>query len=146
MTSPPTLHALCVEDNIDTRELLGFYLRSLGLEVDLAADAKEALRYSEKTDFDLYLLDSSLPDLDGDELCRQLRQRARRSSPILFFSGAAHEVDKQKGIKAGATAYIAKPNFRELADTLTDLIAKAHAEQIKTPTWSTESCRLSPAC
>lgn len=144
MTTPPPLHALCVEDHVDTREMLGFYLRSLGLEVDLAANAKEALRYSEQTDFDLYLLESWLPDLDGDELCRQLRQSARRPSSILFFSGAAREVDKQKGMKAGATAYIAKPNFLELVDTLSDLIAKARAGQIKTPMCSTERFYTQP--
>ena len=144
--TPPSLHVLCIEDDVDTRELLGFYLRSLGLEVDLAANASEALRYSDETHFDLYVLESWLPDLEGDALCRELRQRARHPIPILFFSAAAREVDKQKGMKAGATAYITKPDFDELVDTVSDLIAKARAGQMKTLTYPTELRRLSPAC
>lgn len=123
MKSPAWLSALCVEGDDDTREILGIYLRSLGLEVELAANADEALRWSQTKDFDLYLLDSWLPDIDGYDLCRQVREHTRRSTRILFFSGAAREVDKQKGIEAGANAYIFKPNFAELIDTLSNLIA-----------------------
>ena len=121
MQSPHSLRALCVEDDDDTREIIGIYLRSHGLEVELAATADEALRRNQTRDFDLYLLDSWLPDIDGYELCRQIRG-GRRGTPILFFSGAAREVDKQKGIEAGANAYIFKPNFAELIDTLSRLV------------------------
>lgn len=123
----PSLRALCVEDDDDTRVMLGIQLKSLGLEVNLAATADEALRWSETKDFDLYLLDSWLPDLDGYELCRQVRQRAPRADRILFFSGAAHELDRQKGIEAGARAYVFKPNIDELLNTLSTLIAEATA-------------------
>ena len=132
MKSPSLLTALCVEDDDDTRELLAIYLRSLGLEVDVAANANEALRCSESKDFDLYLLDSWLPDIDGYELCRQVRLRARPSNRILFFSGAAREVDKQKGIEAGANAYIAKPNVGELVEILSKLITEVNT--VKTAT------------
>ena len=78
MTLPPPLPALCVEVDVDTREMLGFYLRSLGLEVDLAANANEALRYSDKTHFDLYLIESWLPRLEGDERLPQCINLDRR--------------------------------------------------------------------
>jgi DNA-binding response OmpR family regulator len=107
--------------------MLGIQLQSLGLEVNLAATADEALRWSETKDFDIYLLDSWLPDLDGYELCRQVRQRALRADRILFFSGAAHELDRQKGIEAGARAYVFKPDVGELLNTLSTLIAEASA-------------------
>ena len=127
MKSRTSLRALCVEDDDDTRVMLGMQLKSLGLEVNLAATADEALRWSETKDFDIYLLDSWLPDLDGYELCRQVRQRVPSPTGILFFSGAAHELDKQKGIEAGARAYVCKPNVDELLNTLSTLIAEATA-------------------
>ncbi|HEX6732748.1 MAG TPA: response regulator [Pyrinomonadaceae bacterium] len=128
MKSHASLSALCVEDDDDTRLMLGIQLKSLGLDVNLAATADEALRWSETKDFDLYLLDAWLPDLDGYELCRQVRRRARRANRILFFSGAAHELDRQKGIEAGANAYVFKPNVDELLSTLSTLIAEATVE------------------
>lgn len=127
MESRTSLRALCVEDDDDTRVMLGMQLKSLGLEVNLASTADEALRWSETNDFDFYLLDSWLPDLDGYELCRRVRQRAGGADRILFFSGAAHELDRQKGIEAGARAYVCKPNVDELLNTLSNLIAEATA-------------------
>ena len=127
MKSPTSLRVLCVEGDDDTRAMLGLQLKALGLEVKLAATADGALRWSETKDFDLYLLDSWLPDLDGYELCRQVRQRVPRADRILFFSGAAREIDRQKGIEAGARAYVFKPNVDELLNTLSTLIAEARA-------------------
>ena len=99
MKSPASLSALCVEDDDDTREILGIYLRSLGLEVEFAANADEALRCSQSKDFDLYVLDSWLPGIDGYDLCRQVREHTQRATCILFFSAAAREVDRQKGLR-----------------------------------------------
>ena len=134
-----SLRALCVEDDDDTRVMLGMQLKSLGLEVNLASTAIEALRWSETKDFDFYLLDSWLPDLDGYELCRRVHQGAAGTDRILFFSGAAHEHDKQKGIEAGATAYVCKPNIDELLNTLSNLIAEAIAVR---PEATGAACRL----
>ena len=143
MKSPVLLSALCIEDDDDTRELLGIYLRALGLEVELAANADEARRCSQTKDFDLYLLDSWLPDIDGYDLCRQVREHTRRSTRILFFSGAAREVDRQKGIDAGANAYIFKPNFAELIETLSNLIAGVGVLETGANTHGTGCSKLS---
>lgn len=146
MKPPTSLSVLCVDDDADTRELLDIYLSSLGLKVTLAATADEALRHNETTAFDLYLLDAWLPDLDGYELCRQVRKRTSRSNPILFFSGAAREIDKQRGIEAGATAYVSKPNFSEFMETLSTLIAETTALQRRqTSVAETSHCLASQA-
>jgi CheY-like chemotaxis protein len=140
MRSPASLSVLSVEDDDDSREMLGVYLRSLGLEVNLAASAEEALRYIQNRDFDLYVLDTWLPELDGYELCRRLRQRSPRGSQIIFFSGAAREVDRQKGIEAGANAYVSKPNFEELANTIDNFIAKAKTLELEVTTRRPQFC------
>ena len=73
--------------------------------------------------FDLCLLDSRLPDLDGFELCS--RMRAMNShTPILFFSGDAYESDKKKGLAAGANAYLTKPDLAGLIGTITQFVSE----------------------
>ena len=138
MRSPASLSILCVEDDNDTREMLGMYLRSLGLEVAFAASAEESLGCIQTRDFDLYILDSWLPDVDGFELCRRIRERTRRGSQIIFFSGAAREVDRRRGIEAGANAYVFKPNFEEFANTIDKLIAEAKAPELNAMTFRPE--------
>jgi two-component system OmpR family response regulator len=81
--------------------------------------------------FDLYLLDGWLPQLDGFEFCRQLRKFDSKT-PILFYSGAAYDADKQKGIAAGANAYVSKPDVEGLIETVVALIAKAKAADVPT--------------
>src|SRR6476659_2154780 len=63
------------------------------------------------------MLDGRLPEMDGFELCRRLRA-ADSQIPILFFSGAAYEADKRKGIEAGANDYVIKPNISELLKSI----------------------------
>ena len=102
--------------------LLGLKL----IEVEAVGTAAQALSLIRTERFDLYLLDSWLPDLDGFELCRQMRA-FDPLTPILFFSGAAYESDKQRGIDAGANAYLVKPDVNELVGSITQLVSEAES-------------------
>ena len=87
------------------RALLKFSL----IETSTVGTAAQALSLIQTERFDLYLLDTSLPDLDGFELCRRMRARDPHT-PVLFYSGAAYDSDKKRGIEAGAIAYLTKPD------------------------------------
>lgn len=139
MSTPASLRALCVDDDADTRDMLGLYLRALGLNVTAAATAAEALPLIASREFDLFLLDTWLPDFDGIELCRQVRLRAGHEPLILIFSGAAYDVDRQRGLAAGANAYVFKPDVDELLKTLSRLIAEASAPKTTSRTLMNET-------
>ncbi|HEY5885082.1 MAG TPA: response regulator [Pyrinomonadaceae bacterium] len=110
MQSDRSPTVLCVDDNEDSREMLGMLLKQWRIEAKTVGTATQALSLIQAEHFDLYLLDTELPDLDGFELCRRMRS-VDPQTPILFFSGAAYESDIQKGIEAGASAYVAKPDI-----------------------------------
>jgi DNA-binding response OmpR family regulator len=114
-------HVLCVDDDADAREMLKVLMDAGGIDVSCATSATEAWSLIERSHFDLYLLDGWLPGLDGFEFCRQLRE-ARPDTPILFYSGAAYETDKRKGMAAGATAYVVKPDIEGLIRTVVQII------------------------
>jgi CheY-like chemotaxis protein len=115
---------LCVDDDEDSRELLCLLLRSLQIEAKAVSTAAQALSSIQIERFDLYLLDAWLPDLDGFELCRRIR-RLLPHTPILFFSGAAYETDKQRGIEVGANAYLIKPDLGSLLESITQFIPRS---------------------
>jgi CheY-like chemotaxis protein len=117
MPSTPKLRVLCVDDDEDSREMLSALLRLSSIEAVAVGTAFEALSSIQSERFDLYLLDSHLPDVDGFELCRQMRD-FDSDTPILFFSGAAYETDKQKGFEAGANAYVSKPDIEGLISSI----------------------------
>lgn len=130
-------HVLCVDDDEDACEMLSVLMRSEGIDVTCAQSAAEAwLRIKAET-FDLYMLDGWLPNVDGFEFCRQIRE-CDSVTPILFYSGAAYDADKEKGIAAGANAYVTKPDVEGLIDTIIDLIAKAKADRV-TAGWVVKS-------
>jgi two-component system, OmpR family, response regulator len=104
---------LCVDDDEDSRVMLVALLRLAFIEAKAVGTAAQALSLIQAEHFDLYMLDGWLPEIDGFELCRRLRAFDPRI-PILFFSGAAYESDKRKGIEAGANDYVIKPNIFEL--------------------------------
>ena len=125
----PTLsrsRVLCVDDDLDACEILGLLLSSCGIDATCAQSAADAWPLIKQHCFDLYLLDGWLPGIDGFEFCRQIREFDSKT-PILFYSGAAYDADKQKGIEAGANAYVAKPDVDGLIETIVDLITKARA-------------------
>jgi DNA-binding response OmpR family regulator len=108
---------LYAEDNEDSRELVRIMCQMAGIEVVTAETAAEAWELSQSKLFDLYLLDSRFPDGCGLDLCRRLRSFAPLA-PILFYSGNAHEADRQKGLAAGASDYLTKPYMADLAATI----------------------------
>lgn len=127
MLSKPPSHVLSVDDDVEACEMLSLLLKSHGIDLTCAQSAAEAWLRIKGESFDLYLLDAWLPKTDGFELCRQIRQ-CDSSTPILFYSGAAYETDKRKGIAAGANAYVTKPDIDGLIETMTDMIARAKAD------------------
>jgi len=106
--------------------MLCLLLRSSRIEAKAVATAAQALTSLQIERFDLYLLDAWLPDLDGFELCRRLRQLLPHA-PILFFSGAAYETDKQRAIEAGANTYVIKPDLSGLLESITQFIPQAQS-------------------
>ena len=115
---------LCVEDDEDSREMLSLLLKHWRIETKAVGTATQALSMIQAERFDLYLLDTQLPDLDGFELCRRMRSLDPRT-PILFFSGDAYESDKQKGIEAGASAYVAKPDIEAVMGYIKQFVSRA---------------------
>ena len=76
------------------------------------------------------MLESRLPDVDGFEFCRRLRA-IDPHTPILFFSGAAFEADKKKGIEAGANAYVVKPDLDGLVSSIKQFASPAESPTAK---------------
>lgn len=98
---------LIVEDELSIAELEKDYLELSGYEVDLSHTGKEGLSLALSGKYDLILLDVLLPEMDGFELCKQIR--ASLEVPILMVSAKKEEIDKIKGLGFGADDYITKP-------------------------------------
>ena len=126
MPSNPLPRVLCVDDDEDSRVMLTTLLRHELIEAKAVGTAAQALSSIQTERFDLYLLDASLPDLDGFELCRRMRD-FDLDTPILFFSGAADEADKKQGIEAGADAYVIKPDLDGLLVSIKQFVARAES-------------------
>lgn len=114
------LRVLCVDDDEDSRVMLTALLKLALIEAKAVATGAQALSSIQAESFDLYMLDSRLPDVDGFDLCRRMRAMDPQT-PILFFSGAAFETDRKKGIEAGANAYVVKPDLDGLIGNIRQL-------------------------
>jgi DNA-binding response OmpR family regulator len=101
-------HVLYIEDHDDTRELVTLVLAERNYRVTTGTTLADAFRLAGEHHFDLYILDSWLPDGSGIDLCRRLRE-FNPCIPILFLSGAAYEADKEAAINSGAQRYLIKP-------------------------------------
>ena len=115
---------LCVDDDADSREMLGLLLKYWRIETKSVGTAAQALSLIQAERFDLYMLDAFLPDLDGFELCRRMRELDPHT-PIVFFSGAAYETDKQRGMEAGANDYVSKPDVEGVLGRIKQFLTPA---------------------
>lgn len=101
-------HILLVEDDEDTRFVYSVLLQMEGYRVTHVGTIMEALSRVMSTSYDLIIMDIRLPDGDGVELCEHIRS-FNKVTPIIFVSAAAFEKDIERGMKAGAQAYMTKP-------------------------------------
>lgn len=115
---------LYVDEHDDSREMLRTLLSISRIDVTAVATAESALSLIHAERFDLYLLDSWLADSDGFELCRLMRE-STPETPVLFFSAAAYEADKRRGIEAGASAYLCKPDLDGLLGSINQFVSAA---------------------
>lgn len=117
-----TPRVLYIEDHDDTRELVQLVLEQRSYEVVTGSTIESGIALAGSQDFDLYLLDSWLPDGSGLDLCRQIRE-FDKATPILFYSAAAYEIDKDQALNCGAQAYLIKPSQpSELCNLVASLI------------------------
>lgn len=99
---------LVVDDEDRIRRLLTMYLSREGYEMDEAQDGREALEKIEGTHYDCILLDVMMPEKDGMEVLRELRD-AENQTPIILLTAKGEESDRVTGFETGADDYIVKP-------------------------------------
>ncbi|MFB0538440.1 MAG: response regulator [Anaerolineae bacterium] len=126
---------LIVEDDLDTSDMLRVYFEAQGYEVLTAAWGGDALEICQKTLPDLIIQDIRLPDIDGYEICRRLRDNLRTSQiPFIFLTEKREREDKIAGLKLGAVDYITKPfDVQELRLRVRNALRRAGYESLVNP-------------
>ncbi|MEK5029396.1 response regulator transcription factor [Paenibacillus sp. FSL M7-1046] len=122
---------LLVEDDLSLIDGLEFSLQKNGFHVDIARTVKEALPIIERQCHDLLLLDLTLPDGSGFDICKKVRQSS--AVPIIFLTASDEEVNVVMGLDIGGDDYIAKPfKLNELISRINALLRRSglsHTQQ-----------------
>lgn len=98
---------LIVEDEQTIAELEKDYLELSGFVVEVAYDGSEGLKKALAGDYDLMILDLMLPEVDGFEICRKVREK--KDMPVIMVSAKKDDIDKIRGFGLGADDYVTKP-------------------------------------
>jgi DNA-binding response OmpR family regulator len=118
---------LIIDDEVHLIELARLYLQRDGFQVESATRGQDGLVLVSTMNPDLIILDIMLPDIDGFEVCRQIR--AKSKVPILMLSARREDVDKIVGLELGADDYLAKPfNPQELVARVKAILRRSQAE------------------
>lgn len=121
--------ALIVEDDPDICRLLKLHLPDVDCRADVAGSGQRALGLANEHDYDIVVLDRGLPDLEGLDVCRRLREIASRYVPILMLTAKSTADDRVQGLDAGADDYLIKPfNMAELLARVNALLRRAEAQ------------------
>jgi len=136
---------LLVDDDRVVAEMAGEFLDHRGYSVDYAADGITGLHLAVTNSYDVLVFDVGLPGMNGLDLCRKLRQDARKSTPILLLTGKGALEDKLSGLESGADDYLVKPfALRELEARLRALIRRDR-QQVSTQVLRVEDLALDTA-
>jgi DNA-binding response OmpR family regulator len=122
--APPLI--LIVEDEASIASFVALYLKKAGFDVKVAASGTDALSQAlaATPPPSLIILDLMLPDLDGIEVCRRIRERS--DMPILMLTARDDDVDKIIGLEVGADDYLTKPfSPRELVSRVEAVLGRA---------------------
>jgi DNA-binding response OmpR family regulator len=116
-------NVLVVDDEPNIVMSLEFLLRKAGYAVSIARNGTEALEAIDKEPYGVVLLDILMPDVDGYQVCRHLRQLpAHQDTKVIFLSTKSREVNIQKGYEAGADLYLTKPfSTRQLLEKIREM-------------------------
>ncbi len=128
MAAGKTQTVLVVEDEASIASFVALYLKNAGYAVHTAATGGDALAKAESEKPSLIVLDLMLPDIDGVEVCRQIRHTS--DVPILMLTARDEDVDKIIGLEVGADDYLTKPfNPRELVARVKSILRRAAPER-----------------
>jgi DNA-binding response OmpR family regulator len=128
MAAAKSQTVLVVEDEASIASFVSLYLKNAGYDVRTAATGSEALSQAAVGDVNLIILDLMLPDIDGIDVCRRIRQRSE--VPILMLTARDEDVDKIIGLEVGADDYLTKPfNPRELVARVKSILRRAAPER-----------------
>ena len=117
---------LVVDDDPHIRDVVRFAFEKTGMTISIATDGKEALRQFDRNVHDLIVLDVGMPEMDGLEVCRQIRKMS--DTPILFLSARDEEIDRILGLEIGGDDYVTKPfSPRELVARVNAILRRARA-------------------
>jgi PleD family two-component response regulator len=126
---------LVVEDDVDIGNMLKIYFSGMDFDVDVAVRGSEALEKTKQVLPHLIVLDIMLPDIDGYEVCRNLRMNMRTSHiPVIFLTQRDERSDKLQGLELGADDYITKPfDIEELKLRVQGAIKRSERESLTDP-------------
>ena len=132
---------LLIDDSEDLQKLVSMFLEKNGYEVVRASNAKEGLRQLAKSQPDLVLLDIMMPDVDGWETCRRIREIT--NVPIIILTAKSQERDVVRGLELGADDYLSKPfdpaelraRIEALLRRTKEMAATAHTSQVLEDGW-----------
>jgi DNA-binding response OmpR family regulator len=128
--SSSTQSVLVVEDEASIASFVSLYLKNAGYDVRTATNGADALASVQNQQPSLIVLDLMLPDIDGIEICRRIRQKS--DVPILMLTARDEDVDKIIGLEVGADDYMTKPfNPRELVARVKSILRRAAPERRK---------------
>lgn len=121
---------LIIDDEMNIVELLKYNLEANGYKVIYALTGKEGLTYSLQNKPDLILLDIMLPEVDGFDICKEIkRNKDTENIPIIMLTAKSEEFDKILGLELGADDYITKPfSVRELLARIKVVLRRNHKE------------------
>ena len=126
------MRVLLVEDDPTTAQSIEMMLRSEGMVVDATDMGEDGLEIGKIYDYDIIVLDLMLPDIDGMEVLRRLRD-ARVETPVLILSGLTQSEQKVKGLGSGADDYLTKPfDKSELVARIQAIVrrSKGHSQSV----------------
>jgi two-component system OmpR family response regulator len=123
-----TARILIADDEANIRDVVQYALERDGYQVEAVADGQTALSRIEAGGIDLVVLDVLMPELDGLNLCRKLRERG--DIPIIFLSSRTEEADRILGLELGGDDYVTKPfSPRELSTRVKAVLRRVAARR-----------------
>ena len=123
---------LVVDDDINICEAIKLYLVNEGYEVKTANDGEEGIKAFKSFEPDLVLLDIMLPQLDGWQVCREIRKTS--ATPIIMVTAKDETFDKVLGLELGADDYVTKPfDTKEIVARIKAVLRRTSADDVNQP-------------